>query len=268
VVENRPGGVPEDWISCAASLADTAGEILRRHFRTNSAVETKDDGTPVTPADREVEEVMRTAIEAAWPGHGIRGEEFRDHNAGAETVWVLDPIDGTKSFLAGVPLFTTLIAVVHRGVPVLGVIDQAVTRERWTGAAGLPTRLNGAPQRVRACKSLDSAALHATGTDWCAPQDREAFERLRREAGTTRFSADAYAFGLLASGHLDLAVECELEPHDFCALVPVVEGAGGRITDWNGEALDPARPSRILAAGDAGLHERAMKVLRGAAGEA
>ena len=259
---NRPGGVPEDWIAFVGGLADAAGAILRKHFRTNVTAEAKEDGTPVTAADREAEKAMRAAIEGAWPEHGIRGEEFADRNAGAETVWVLDPIDGTKSFLIGIPLFTTLIAVVHRGVPVLGVIDQAVTGERWIGVAGMPTRWNGVAQRVRACESLDTAALHATGTDWCAPEDREAFERLRREVGTTRFSADAYAFGLLASGHLDLAVECELNPHDFCALVPVVEGAGGLITDWDGNALDPARPCRVLAAGDARLHERAMQVLR------
>jgi len=251
----------DSWISLAGALADASGSVIRKHFRHHSAVETKTDGSPVTVADREAELVMRAAIEAAFPDHGIRGEEFADHNGQADTVWVLDPIDGTRSFLTGKPVFTTLIAVLHHGTPVLGLIDQPVTRERWVGSASHPTTWNGATARVRPCASLERAAMYTTSTEWCGPEERDAFERLRRKALMTLFSADAYAFGLLTSGHIDVAIECQLDPHDFLALVPVVEGAGGAITDWEGNPLDPHGKANILATGDSAVHKEAMAVL-------
>ena len=251
----------ETWAGFAGTLADAAGAVLRQHFRRGAAVETKADGSPVTAADREAEQAMRAAIAAAWPRHGICGEEFGDRNAGAETVWMLDPIDGTRSFLTGKPVFTTLVAVLHEGEPVIGLIDQPVLRERWLGVANRPTTWNGVTASVRPCPSLTQAALYATGTEWFGPDELAAFERLRHEVLMTLFSADAYAFGLLASGHVDLAVEAGLAPHDFCALAPVVQGAGGRITDWEGRPLDPTRPARVLAAGDPRAHEAARRVL-------
>lgn len=251
----------DSWIAFAGTLADGAGAVIREHFRHTPVVETKADNSPVTAADREAENLMRTAIEAAYPDHGIRGEEFPDRNAQADTVWVLDPIDGTRSFITGKPVFTTLIAVLHRGTPVLGLIDQPVTRERWIGASNQPTTWNGAEARVRPCPALGRAAMYTTGTEWYGPRERKAFERLRHEVLMTLFSADAYAFGLLASGHIDVAIECQVDPHDFLALVPVVEGAGGVISDWEGNRLDPGGKANVLAAGDSGVHKAAMEVL-------
>jgi len=251
----------DSWITLAGTLADASGSVIRKHFRRHSTVETKTDGSPVTAADREAEVVMRAAIEAEFPDHGIRGEEFTDHNGQAETVWVLDPIDGTRSFVTGKPVFTTLIAVLHHGTPVLGLIDQPVTGERWVGSASRPTTWNGVAARVRPCASLEQAAMYTTSTEWCGPEERDAFERLRRKALMTLYSADAYAFGLLTSGHIDVAIECQLDPHDFLALVPVVEGAGGVITDWEGSPLGPHGKANILAAGDPAVHEEAMAVL-------
>ena len=258
-----PGSPAElsEWTRFAGEVADAAGAILRRYFRRPTAVETKADGTPVSAADRDAERAMRAAIEARWPDHGIRGEEFDDRNTDAQTVWMLDPIDGTRSFLTGKPLFATLVAVLHEGAPVVGLIDQPILRERWLGGAGRATTWNGTAARVRPCRALAEAALYSTGTEWFGPDDLEAFERLRREVPMTLFSADAYAFGLVASGHVDLVVEAGLEPHDFCALVPVVQGAGGLITDWEGRPLDPTRRSHVLAAGDPAAHAAARAVL-------
>ena len=255
----------DSWIDVAGAAADAARGVIRGAYRRAGAVESKGDGSPVTAADLEAEQAMRAAIAAAFPADGIRGEEMPERNAGAETVWVLDPIDGTRSFITGKPVFTTLIGVVHRGVPVVGLIDQAITDERWLGARGRATTWNGAPARVRACADLARAAMYTTGTEWYGPEERARFDHLRDRVGMTLFSADAYAFGLLASGQIDLAIECRLAPHDFAALAPVVEGAGGILTDWQGRPPDPAGLADILAAGDPRVHEAAMAVLAGRA---
>ncbi|MDA0654467.1 MAG: histidinol phosphate phosphatase [Proteobacteria bacterium] len=251
----------EAWIEVAGAAADAAGDVIRGAFRRAGAVETKGDGSPVTAADREAERAMRAVIAAAFPDHGIRGEELPERNVAAETVWVLDPIDGTRSFITGKPVFTTLIGVLHRATPVAGLIDQAITGERWIGARGRATTWNGSTARVRGCPGLARAAMYTTGTEWYGPEERAGFDRLRDRVGMTLFSADAYAFGLLASGQIDLVIECRLAPHDFVALLPVVEGAGGIFTDWQGRRPDPAGPANILAAGDPRVHEAAMAVL-------
>ena len=251
------------WISIAEAAADAAGEVLRHAFRNNLTVEAKSDGSPVTAADRDAEAVMRSIIARACPDHGIRGEELEETNAGNETVWVLDPIDGTRSFITGKPVFTSLVSLVHRGEFIIGLIDQPVTADRWVGAEGKTTTWNGLRTKVRPCARLDEAAMYTTGTEWYGTEELGAFERLRQEVLMTLYSTDAYAFGLLASGHIDLAIECQLEPHDFAALIPVVEGAGGIITDWQGNALKPDSPANVLAAGDPKVHKAAIEVLAG-----
>lgn len=251
------------WISTAEAAADAAGEVLRRAFRSGLPVEAKFDGSPVTAADRDAEAAMRAIIAEAFPEHGIRGEELEETNAGQETVWVLDPIDGTRSFITGKPVFATLVSLVYRERVVIGVIDQPVVADRWVGAEGQPTTWNGKQTSVRSCPGLDQAAMYTTGTEWYGVGELNAFERLRHKVLMTLFSTDAYAFGLLASGHIDLAIECRLAPHDFAALIPVVEGAGGIITDWQGNALKPDTPASVLAAGDAAVHKAAIGVLAG-----
>ncbi|HVA15583.1 MAG TPA: histidinol-phosphatase [Stellaceae bacterium] len=248
-------------LALAETLADAAGEIVRGYFRKKIAVTQKSDRTPVTIADRAAETIMRRLIEIAFPTHGIVGEEFGTRNADAEYVWVLDPIDGTKSFISGVPLFGTLIALAHRGKPVLGVIDQPVLRERWIGAAGRKTSFNGRPIKTRACDRLDEATLYATAPDMFAKGNAAAFERLRKRVKLARFGADCYAYGLLASGFIDLVVEADLKPYDFCALLPVIEGAGGRMSDWQGRALTLASDGRVIASGDPRLLRPARAVL-------
>ena len=254
---------PDRFVAFAGHLADLSGAVLRRHFRRPAAIETKADGSPISAADREAEHALRAAIEDAWPDHGIEGEEYGAVRSGAGLRWVLDPIDGTQSFLAGKPVFTTLIALLAGGEPVLGIIDQPVTGERWVGVRGRATTWNGVPVGARACPVLRDAVLCTTDPERFPAPGAPAFARLRAGARATLYSADAYAFALLASGTVDLAVESGLQPYDFCALIPVVEGAGGTLTAWRGKPLDPERPADVLAAGDPALHARALAVLQG-----
>ncbi len=248
-------------LAFANLLADTSGAIIRRYFRRKIAVDQKSDFTPVTIADRAVERALRRLIKARFPEHGILGEEFGSTKPDAEYVWVLDPIDGTKSFISGVPLFGTLIALTHRRLPILGVIDQPISRERWVGAAGRKTTLNGKPVKTRACAGLDRATLYATAPEMFQGRDAAAFARLQRRVKLARFGADCYAYALLASGFIDLVVEADLKPYDFSALAPVIAGAGGAITDWRGAALTLQSGGRVIAAGDKKLLSQARAVL-------
>jgi inositol-phosphate phosphatase/L-galactose 1-phosphate phosphatase/histidinol-phosphatase len=253
----------DEFLRLAEALADAAGAAIRPCFRAPIAVDDKPDSTPVTAADRAAESAMRELIERRFPEHGILGEEFGRVRPEAEFVWVLDPIDGTKSFISGVPLFGTLIALARRGRPILGVIDQPISRERWVGAMGRPTTLNGAAIRVRPCRDLAAATLFATSPDMFAGADAPAFARLKAAVKLARFGADCYAYGLVAAGFVDLVAEAQLKPYDFCPMAPIVEGAGGVVTDWQGAALDLAADGHVLAAGDHALHRAALALLGG-----
>jgi histidinol phosphatase-like enzyme (inositol monophosphatase family) len=248
-------------LDLALRLADAAGTMIRPYFRQPLTVDEKPDMSPVTVADRAVEQAMRALIERRFPEHGIIGEEFggiRDH---AEFVWVLDPIDGTKSFISGVPLFGTLIALTRDRRPILGIIDQPISRERWVGVAGRPTTLNGEVVHSRACDALSAATLFATTPDMFKGADAAVFARISGAAKLTRFGADCYAYGLVAAGFIDLVLEASLKPYDFCAMVPIVEGAGGIATDWCGATLDLASDGRIVVAGDRRIHRTALKLI-------
>ncbi len=253
----------DDFLTLAAALADAAGAAIRPYFRCPIDIEDKPDLTPVTVADRAAEAAMRALIEVRFPDHGILGEELGRVREGAEHVWVLDPIDGTKSFISGVPLFGTLIALTRRGRPILGVIDQPISRERWVGAEGRPTTLDGAPIRCRPCAGLAAATLFATTPEMFKGPDAAAFARVSAAAKLTRFGADCYASGLLAAGFVDLVLEASLQPYDFCAIIPIVEGAGGVATDWRGAALDLFSDGRVLFAGDRRAHRAALALLDG-----
>jgi inositol-phosphate phosphatase/L-galactose 1-phosphate phosphatase/histidinol-phosphatase len=249
------------FLALAMRLADAAGDAIRPSFRKPLAVIDKADLSPVTAADREAEAAMRGLIEAHFPDHGIFGEEFGRVREDAEFVWVLDPIDGTKSFISGVPLFGTLIALTQRGQPILGVIDQPISRERWTGVAGRATTLNGAVIRCRGCPALAAATLFSTAPDMFKGEDAVSFARVSAAVKLTRFGADCYAYGLLAAGFVDLVLEASLKPYDFCAMVPIVRGAGGMATDWRGASLDLASDGRVLVAGDPRAHRAALALL-------
>jgi inositol-phosphate phosphatase / L-galactose 1-phosphate phosphatase / histidinol-phosphatase len=220
----------------AAELADVARRIALEHFRAPLAVDHKSDGSPVTVADRAIEAEMRRRIRAAFPAHAIRGEEFGAEGSG-EFTWVLDPIDGTKSFVTGYPLFGSLIALLKGERPVIGVLEAPALAERWIGCESRPTLCNGREVRTSACRDISKASLYTTTAESFDEAERPCFERLGARAALRRFGGDCYLYGMLASGYCDLVVEAQLKPHDILAAVPIVEGAGGRITDWRGAPL-------------------------------
>jgi len=248
----------------ADRMADAAALVAMRYFHAPSVeIETKADTSPVTVADREAEAAMRTMLRTECPEHGIFGEEHGQDRTDAEFVWVLDPIDGTKSFVIGKPLFGTLIALTQNGKPVLGVIDCPALGERWIGIDGLSTTLNKKAVSTRFCSMMSDVWLASTSPDMFADEDKPKFEKLRAGVQHTVWGGDCHSYGLMAAGTLDMVIEADMKPYDYMALVPVVNGAGGKITDWDGKPLDFESDGRILAAGDARLHEVAQKLLAG-----
>jgi len=249
------------FLSLAIDLADAAGEAIRPYFRQPIAVDDKPDLSPVTAADRAAERAMRELIGKRFPAHGIIGEEFGPEREEAEFTWVLDPIDGTKSFISGVPLFGTLIALAHQGSPIIGIIDQPISRERWIAASGRATTFNGTPVRCRPCSSVAAATVFATSPDMFKGADAARFARVAAAAKLVRFGADCYAYGLVAHGFIDLVVEASLKPYDFSAMLPIIEGAGGIASDWQGASLTLASDGRVLVAGDRRAHQQALQLL-------
>jgi len=241
----------DDDIALAHRLADAAAAAILPHFRVVTA-ERKGDATPVTLADRAAEEAMRVILKAEVPRDTVIGEEFGATAGSSKRSWVLDPIDGTAGFLAGRPLFGTLIALVIEGFPVLGVIDQPVLRERWVGVTGRPTTLNGQPVRTRACRELVDATLATTGPHYFDDHEGAHFLGLAAKTDHRRMvmGGDCYNYAMLATGQLDVVCEAGLKLHDWAALVPVVEGAGGTMSDWNGDPLHAGSDGHVIAVGD------------------
>jgi histidinol phosphatase-like enzyme (inositol monophosphatase family) len=247
----------QDFIELAGHLADEAGQIIRPYFRSIVAVDRKSDDTPVTIADRSVEERLRAIIEERRPEDGIIGEEFGIKESKNQYDWVFDPIDGTKSFIIGRPTFGTLIALCENGVPILGIIDQPIANERWIGAKGLPTSFNGAPVKTRACANVKEARLASTSV----AQLPDLWEALRDASSIFVWGGDCYSYGLLSNGGLDAVIETQLGTYDYAALPPIVEGAGGWMGDWNGNGLTIDSDGRTLAVGDVALKDQILEIL-------
>lgn len=248
-------------IALAAALADAAGAAIRPYFRATLDVEIKEDASPVTAADRAAEQAMRALLAAEAPRDGIAGEEFGKSDGSTGRQWVLDPIDGTRAFIAGRPLFGTLIALVIDGWPAIGIIDQPILGERWVGAIGRPTLFNGKPAKTRACRDLGQALLATTSPALFDDAQLHAFEHLDAKVRSVVLGGDCYNYGTVASGWLDLVVEANLKLHDFAALVPIIEGAGGRVCDWSGDPLTAASNGEIVAAGDPARIEEVLDAL-------
>ncbi len=251
-----------ELMAFAHRLADAAGRVIKPLFRSVGAIDNKRaaDFDPVTAADRDAEAAMRELIATHYPDHKVYGEE---HGAewGERFTWVLDPVDGTRSFIGGFPTWGTLIGLAEYGRPVLGIMDQPITGERFTGGpdgAFLGTKR----LRVRPCAGLADAVLYATTPDMFEPErEMPAFQRVERQVKLRRFGGDCYAYCMLAHGLLDLVIEASMQPYDIHALIPIIEQAGGIVTNWEGE---PAwKAGRILAAGDRRTHEAALKALNG-----
>ena len=254
-----------DFKAFIGRLATSSGETILPFFRTSLLVDNKSasqDFDPVTEADRAAEAVMRRLIKANFPQHGIIGEEFGNEREDAEYVWVLDPIDGTKSFIAGFPIWGTLIALLHQGTPVFGMMHQPYIGERFYGDNGSANYAGPSGERrltVRRCASLNEATSYTTSPLLMNAADRAAFAKVEAAVKLTRYGGDCYSYCMLAAGHLDLVVETELKAYDIAALIPIVTGAGGIVTTWDGKPAQ--KGGRIIAAGDPRVHEAAMKLL-------
>ena len=271
-----PPALAMELCAFAEELAEAARKQILPYWRKPIEVESKIEEhravaeSPVTVADRNAEKAMRTLIEARYPSHGIFGEELGSVRVDAEFVWVLDPIDGTKSFITGKPLFGTLIGLCHHGVPTIGVIDQCVLKERWVGIRGVKTTLNGEIVKAVGKDTLSEAMLYATTPHMFAEGfESERFGSLRDMVKRPLYGCDCYAYALVASGFgADLVVEADLGLYDYAALVPVVTGGGGCMTDWNGDELTiphhEASKGRVVAAANGALHSAAIEVLRAA----
>ena len=248
----------------AHQIADASGELILKYFRRLTDVSDKADASPVTEADKSSERLMRNMIERYFPGDGIIGEEYGKQNEDAEFVWVLDPIDGTQSFIAGVPLFGTLIALLHNGIPVMGLINQPYTKERWVGVAGKRTTFNGTAVQARRCADLRRAVLFSTADKqmFADPEDKRRFTALYDRVKTARFSTDCYGYALLSAGCGDIVCEADMKLSDYAALVPGGAGAGGVMTAWEGNDLSENKGGgRILAIGDPRLLPDVLEVL-------
>ena len=272
----------DDLINFANELANVGHDTIMPYWRQKGVkVESKkEEGrslsqtiSPVTIADRSAEKAMRELIETRYPSHGIYGEEFGQVRVDADFVWVLDPIDGTKAFITGKPTWGILIGCLYRGFPVLGVIDQCILKERWVGSIGNPTLLNGEPVSVAnpSVTSLCNATLYTTTPDmFRAGEEMEKFEGVRDASLRTLYGCDCYAYALVASGFgADAVVEADLGLYDYAAIVPVVQGAGGTITDWNGNALSLQNhensKGRVVACSNTALHDEMLTTLSAAA---
>lgn len=253
-----------DFEAFVERLANVAGDAVMPFFRTTIGVENKAGKgfDPVTAADHAGEAAMRQLIKATFPSHGIVGEEFGNESEDAEYVWVLDPIDGTRGFITGLPTWGTLIGLLKGGVAVYGVMSQPFTKERFWGDGG-SARYKGTlgerKLRVRPCASLEDAIMSSTSPRLFQGKDLDAFEALEARTRTTRYGGDCYAYCMLAAGQIDVVIETDLKPYDIVALIPIVEGAGGVITDWQG---GPATGGgRIIACGDRRVHTAALELL-------
>jgi inositol-phosphate phosphatase/L-galactose 1-phosphate phosphatase/histidinol-phosphatase len=252
--------VDERLVEFACLLADEARKVLVPYYRRQFTVEHKHDLSPVTEADKAVEQKISQLIKNKYPRHGIIGEEFGGEKTDAEFVWVIDPIDGTKSFITGRPLFGTLISLVHEGKPVLGLIDQPILRERWLGVNGV-TEFNGEKVATRQCAGLKNAYFATTSPFLFSDDEVKKIEEISKSAKFSIYGGDCYSYAQLAIGRLDLVIESGLKPYDFCALAPVIEFAGGRITDWEGEEITINSNGKILACGDAALSKEILNIL-------
>jgi len=245
----------------AESLADESRRIILQYWRQDPEVADKADESPVTVADRTAEAAIRERIDARFPNHGIAGEEFGKVRLGAEYVWSIDPIDGTKAFISGSPLFGTLIALLHDGRPVLGLIDVPATSERWLGAEGLGAMHNGHQVRPRIGRALGQAVSGSTSPSMFTGQDAERLRRVHERIKLPVWGGDCYLYGLLSLGTIDLVIEAGLSDHDYLAPAALLQAGGGIVTDWKGAPLGLGTSDRVIAAGDPVLHAEVIRLL-------
>ena len=249
----------DQFVVSAQQMADAAGVHIRSANLKPFNSQIKSDGSPVTDVDKSTEDIIREVITKHYPTHGILGEERQAVNPDSEFVWVIDPIDGTLAFLAGIPVFGTLIALVKNGTPVLGIIDMTATGERWIGQQGKPTLKNGSIVKVSHCQQLPKALLSTSNPDYYNDNDYLVFEKMKTAVRQTVYGGSCMAYAQIATGRIDIGIDAEFDIHDYLPLVPVIEGAGGCISDWNGNTLTHKTGiTNILACANPVLHEQAL----------
>jgi inositol-phosphate phosphatase/L-galactose 1-phosphate phosphatase/histidinol-phosphatase len=248
----------------ANQLADTSRKIILDSLNDPMAFITKSDQSPVTQIDQDVEAALRRLINERYPDHGILGEEYSSENLDSDYVWVIDPIDGTKAFITGMPVYGTLISLAYKTYPILGVIDHPYTDERWIGIDGRRSTYNGQPIQSRSCPELADAIVSIGNPESLSEGERAAFLNLRKATKWGIYGGNCYAYGRLAMGSIDISLDSGLDPFDYCALDPVIRNAGGAISDWEGQRLTIHSGHRCIACGDAELHRRAVEILTGA----
>lgn len=254
--------VLDEWLAFANELADEAFDMLQPAGQVRPDAELKPDRSFVTSLDVAIEVRLRERIAKRYPDHGVLGEEAEPTALDADLVWVLDPIDGTAPFIAGVPVYGTLVALTLGGAPIIGIINQGGTRDRWVGARGRQTIHTRGACRTRACPNLTQAILTSSNPDFFPEADRPVLDALRKATAWRIYGGACLAYGLLASGRTDVAVDTGFKVHDFAPYVPIVEGAGGKITDWDGRPLTLTSGPTVLAAGQAERHADALAIVQ------
>ncbi len=255
--------VDSSTLAAAIEIADLARSISLKYFRQPLDIAQKADSSPVTIADQQTEDLIRAEISRRFPDHGFYGEESGQTATDAKWVWVVDPIDGTTSFSTGKPTFGTLIALLYEGAPVLGIVDLPALDDRWVGVKGRPTLYNGVEVRTNAdATDVASCSAYTTTTKMFDSDALKRYQSLEKSCKFSVFGADCLGYGLLASGFTEIVVEDSLEPYDYMSLVPVVEGAGGCISDWEGQPLVLGSGKQVVATANVELHQKVLKALR------
>ena len=254
--------IPQQLIKLANKCADASGKIIKKYFRKKIKINLKKDNTPFTKADIEAEKIIRELILKQEPNCGFVGEETGTVNMNREYCWVVDPLDGTKSFITGKPSFGTLIGLLKNNKPVLGILNQPILNERWVGIAGVETKYNNKKVRVRKCKSIKGAKMYATSPMMFQERNKKIYKNVRAKIGECLFGADCYSHGLMSLGFVDVILEANLKPWDYIASASIISGAGGKITDWNNNDLNLQSDGRILATGDSNIHKQIIKIIQ------
>ncbi len=250
-----------DFLRLANHLADEAGRLTREYFGKPLNIITKSDESPVTIADQAIEMCLREIIKRERPNDGILGEEFGSEQTKSDYTWVFDPIDGTKSFTIGRPTFGNLIGLCYRESPILGIINQPILNQRWIGQTGRQTTMNGQFVSCRPCSTLKDAIVGTGSATQITHNDPARLSRIEKATRYAVFQGDCYFYGLMANGFIDIIIEDCLGIHDFIALVPVIEGAGGVITGWNGEPKTLNGDPSLLCAGSKDIHQAIMRLI-------
>ena len=251
-----------ELISFANHLADEVEPIIKKYFRTKLIIDDKEDESPVTMADKEIELKIRELIEKKYPEHGILGEEFEDKNINSEYIWVIDPIDGTRSFIAGHKDFGTLIALLHNKKPIIGIINCPMHDERWVGVEGKKTLMNDSEVNASSIISLDKSYLNTTGLYFDNDDHfKKGYNEVIKQVRHFRFGGDCYMYGLVASGFIEVVLENTLKPHDYMALIPIIQGSGGEISDKFGNPITLQSDGSVVACANKKLHTQVIEII-------